>query len=1256
MARSSARWPVGLFLLLTASLLVTGVWLSARDQASLAEGAEADLTVIKTGQSWKWPESSAFTYKIWVYNAGPDTAIDTVVTDVLPDGMQFVSANQPCSVGGDVVTCTLGHLANQAEVEVWLEVVTPSVSNDLTYVTNTAGVASATPDPSGTNSSSDEIWVQNVTTDLYLDKAGPATVFEDTEYTYSLFVVGDANWTAKDVRLWDHLPADVQFVSADAPCTVVGHQLVLCDIGELTSNESHTYHVTVRAPNCGGPGCPSLSNTAEITSSTEDPDLGDNSDQVGTTVLEQTTDLRTTKSGPVQALPGSDITYTVALTNDGDWAARDVRLHDSPPGGSSFVQIAPAVGCGWTGSELVCDVADVPAHTTSTYQLTFHLPTGQSVLPESVTNGAWSTTSTPDTDTSNNDDDATTTILPTAPTAPRDAGAGPHDPGAAWIWWQNPAWTGGTPVVSCTVTAAPGGASTVTTDCAGYGGGSTALTGLTPGVGYTFTVRATNAVGTGPPSEPTSEVTVVGVPQTAPTEVTASAGNGQATVWWTPPTNTGGTPLTGYTVVPFPSGPSVSVDGDTTSTVVPGLTNGTTYTFRVVASNDHGDGPLSAPSNAVTPLGPPGAPTGVGALAGNASAQVTWTAPASDGGSPILGYRLRVHPDNRDVDVPASPRSATVTGLVNGQTYTFTAAAHSTQGFGPWSNASNPVTPQSLPGPPEDIGASPGDHQATVTWQPPSDDGGFPILDYTATANPGGRTATVVTSPATITGLTNGQSYTFTVRARTAAGTGPAGGPSPAVTPSGLPVAPSPVTATPAVEAVLVTWGAAGDNGSPLTGYEIEQQPGGAVLAVDPSQTSQVVDGLSPSIAYTFRVRASNGNGAGAWSASTTSTTPLPAPAGLTTLPVPKRLLDSRPGSQVGPYSSPWHAAETRTLSVTGGATGIPPGATAVVLNVTAEFPTSPTHLTVWPTGQPMPTASNVNIGPGQAAANLVTIRVGLGGQISIYNNSGAVNVIADATGYYEPDTGSPFVGIQPKRLLDSRPGSQVGPYSSPWGAGQSRTVTVTGGTTTVPANATAVVLNVTGVVPTAGTHLTVWPAGQTMPLASNLNLPSGDVRPNLVVVKVGTNGQIGVYNNSGNMHVVADVVGYFAPSGGAPFTPIQPNRLIDSRPGSQVGPYSSPWHAAQSRPVTVTGGTTGVPASATAVVLNVTGVFPTAGTHLTVWPAGQAMPLASNLNLPGGDVRPNLVVVKVGVGGQIAIYNNSGDVDVVVDVVGYFG
>src|SRR3972149_2936135 len=118
--------------------------------------------------------------------------------------------------------------------------------------------------------------------------------------------------------------------------------------------------------------------------------------------------------------------------------------------------------------------------------------------------------------------------------------------------------------------------------------------------------------------------------------------------------------------------------GNLTSTTISGLTNGTTYTFKVAATNAIGTGPQSAASNAVTPSAAvPGAPTRVAATAGNASAGVSWTAPGSNGGSAITNYVVTPY-----IGAAAQPgttvgnvTSTTISGLTNGTTYTFKVAA-----------------------------------------------------------------------------------------------------------------------------------------------------------------------------------------------------------------------------------------------------------------------------------------------------------------------------------------------------------------------------------------------------------------------------------------------------------------------------------------------------------------------------------------------------------------------------------------------------
>src|SRR4029078_7026789 len=143
----------------------------------------------------------------------------------------------------------------------------------------------------------------------------------------------------------------------------------------------------------------------------------------------------------------------------------------------------------------------------------------------------------------------------------------------------------------------------------------------------------------------------------------------------------------------------------------------------------------------------------------------------------------------------------------------------------------------------------------------------------------------------------------------------------------------------------------------------------------------------------------------------------------------------------------------------------------------------------------------------------------------------------------------------------------------------------------------------------------------------------------------------------------------------GASYTGLSPARLMDTRGGNptidglfagagQVGQASSvdlkvvgrgavdAWSVVALCVV----GVWCVPTTgAGAVALNVTATNPSAASFLTVWPTGADRPLASNLHFVSGQTIPNMVIVPVGAGGQVSFYNNTGGVDVVVDVLGWF-
>jgi uncharacterized protein (DUF1501 family) len=248
------------------------------------------------------------------------------------------------------------------------------------------------------------------------------------------------------------------------------------------------------------------------------------------------------------------------------------------------------------------------------------------------------------------------------------------------------------------------------------------------------------------------------------------------------------------------------------------------------------------------------------------------------------------------------------------------------------------------------------------------------------------------------------------------------------------------------------------------------------------------------------------------------------------------------------------------------------------------------------------------------------------------------------------PAARSGFVPLAPLRIFDTRDGT--GGRSWPLGAQESWSFRVTE-RFGVPADAVAVAINVTSVDATANTFLTVHPKGEARPFASNLNPEPGVVKPNLVIARIGLDGSFTIYNNSGTVHLVGDLAGYFVPSSDVGYEPLTPARLLDTRDGT--GDRLGALGPGESIDLQVTG-RGGVSGSCVAVALNVTAVEPSAPSYLTAWPTGETRPLAASVNMAAGQTVPNMVLVKVGAGGKVSLYNNSGAAHVVVDVLGCFG
>ena len=323
-------------------------------------------------------------------------------------------------------------------------------------------------------------------------------------------------------------------------------------------------------------------------------------------------------------------------------------------------------------------------------------------------------------------------------------------------------------------------------------GGSTATTytvgGLTNGTNYAFHVAAVNGAGLGwwsdtvqatPHGEPAAPGGLKGA--VAPAEGLES---GEVRLSWSAPDDDGSLPITDYVVESSVDGsPWTPVDEELstgTTTTVGGLTNGTPYRFRVAAVNGVGPGPSSAPIEA-TPLGEPANPAGFHAAAGVGSGRIrlTWSTPASTGGSAVSDYVIQRSTDGTTWTTVregvSTARSSIVTGLVNGTQYRFRIAAVNAIGQGPWSSQVR-ATPVWKPAAPSGLRATAGTGRVRLTWNAPASNGS-PVTDYVIQRSAGRRWTTVpdgVSSrrSAVVTKLTNGTQYRFRIAAKNAVGQG----------------------------------------------------------------------------------------------------------------------------------------------------------------------------------------------------------------------------------------------------------------------------------------------------------------------------------------------------------------------------------------------------------------------------------------------------------------------------------------------------
>jgi hypothetical protein len=323
------------------------------------------------------------------------------------------------------------------------------------------------------------------------------------------------------------------------------------------------------------------------------------------------------------------------------------------------------------------------------------------------------------------------------------------------------------------------------------------------------------------------------------------------------------------------------------------------------------------------------------------------------------------------------------------------------------------------------------------------------------------------------------------------------------------------------------------------------------------------------------------------------------------------------------------------TYTVAGGDTGVPDDVAGVAMNLTVAGAKAAGFLTVFPCGQAIPKASNLNYNANGVIPNLVIASPGVNGAVCFYNSAG-LDLLVDIAGFFP--AGSGYVAqATPQRAVDTRgAAARVG--------GAAVQEVAVAGVFGVPADAAGVALNLTITGATSDGFATVFPCGQPKPTASNVNYVKGQDIPNFVIAKPGVGGKVCV-SSSAPVDVILDVSGYFAAGTGFTAT-AAPVRFLDSRETTRI--------AAGTSKELVVAGDKGIPADAKAMAMNVTAVGPAADGFMTVYPCGEPVPVASSLNYTKGRDIANSVLAKPGVGGKVCFFSDKA-VDIVVDVSGYF-
>jgi uncharacterized repeat protein (TIGR01451 family) len=352
-------------------------------------GAQADLSILKSGTASSAPGGTVV-YTLNYANAGPSPATNVVISDITPPGLAFVSNSGGCTTQ---FPCSIGTLAANASGSITS---TYTVAANFTggSITNTASIAATENDPNTNDNTSSATTTIVQQTDLSIAKSGPPSASPGSPVTYTITVSNLGPSGAANVTVTDNTPAGLSFVSNSGACTTA----FPCNIGTLSAGQQKTITATFSVPaNYTGA---TITNTASVSSSATDTNNANDSSTVVTPVGAQA-DLSITKTGPANFDANQDVTYTIAVTNNGPLSAANVFVTDNTPAGLTFVSNGGAC----TGA-FPCALGTLAPSQSATITSTFHVP--PSYGGSTISNTATVSSSTPDNNSANNSATAVT--------------------------------------------------------------------------------------------------------------------------------------------------------------------------------------------------------------------------------------------------------------------------------------------------------------------------------------------------------------------------------------------------------------------------------------------------------------------------------------------------------------------------------------------------------------------------------------------------------------------------------------------------------------------------------------------------------------------------------------------------------------------------------------------------------------------------------------------------------------------------------